>query len=72
MTRQEDANKATVKELLAGLSDEEIHALCVDALRAWRRKHPTEGQFSVHGALGLEIVPLLLARKGRTPSTATP
>jgi hypothetical protein len=65
MTRQEDANKATVKELLEGLSDAEIRALCIDALQTWRRKHPTEGQFSVHGALGLEVVPLLIARKGR-------
>lgn len=67
MNRAEETNTATVKELLEGLSDAEIRELCINALRAWRRKHPTEGQFSVHGALGLEVVPLLLARKGRAP-----
>jgi hypothetical protein len=65
MTRQEEENRATVKELLEDLSDTEISILCISALRTWRRKHPTE--VSVHGALGLEVVPLLLARKKRPP-----
>jgi len=67
MTHQEQ-NTARVKALLEGLSDVEIRALCIDALRTWRRKHPTEGQFAMHGALGLEVLPLLLARKGHAPA----
>ena len=66
-TMTQEQNTARVKELLEGLSDTEIRALCIEALRTWRRKLPTEGQFAMHGALGLEVVPLLLARKGHAP-----
>jgi len=67
MTTWEQRNTTIVKELLDGVPDAEVHRLCIAALRNWRRTHPNDGHFAMHGALGLELVPLLLANKGRTP-----
>ncbi len=52
-----------MKELLKGLSDEEVRQLCVEALRAWRKSHPNETQVAMHGALGRELVSLLSNRR---------
>jgi hypothetical protein len=65
MTKDEERRQAVVQELLEGLSDLETRQLCIEALRTWYRKHPTEGLFAMHGGLGLELVPLLLQRKNR-------
>lgn len=67
MTRVDEERRAMVKELLEGISDEQVKDMCIDALRSWRSKHPAEGMFSVHAALGLEVVPLLLAHKRLDP-----
>jgi hypothetical protein len=67
VTSWEAENSAAVRELLEGVSDAEVHALCVQALRIWRGKHRAEGQWSMHGALGQEVVPLVVEHKGRPP-----
>lgn len=67
MTTWEQKNTTIVKELLDGVPDAEVRRLCIAALRNWRRRHPSDVHFAMHGALGLELVPLLLAHKGRTP-----
>lgn len=53
MTKDDEQRQAIVRELLEGLSDLEIRQLCIDALRTWYRKHPTEGLFALHSGLGL-------------------
>jgi hypothetical protein len=64
----EQKNIAAVKELLDGVSDAEVHALCVQALRTWLGKRPSEGQFAMHGELGREVIPLLVAHRNRPPA----
>lgn len=67
-----DVDKAAMKELLSGLTDAEVRALCVDALREWHRKHPGHTQPSMHGDLGRELVPTLLRGRTLTISGAAP
>jgi hypothetical protein len=61
-----------MKALLSGLSDVEVRETCLEALRAWHRKHPGETQAALHGALGRELVPLLQQRRGSSAVTAMP
>jgi hypothetical protein len=68
VTAWEEQNIAAVKELLDGVSDAEVHALCVQALRIRHRKHAREVQFAIHDALGRELIPLLVARHNRPPA----
>lgn len=58
------SSKEAVKALLDGLSDLEVRQLCIKALRERHSRHPKEAQLSMHGGLGIELVPLLAARKG--------
>jgi hypothetical protein len=58
------ASKESVKALLDGLSDIEVRELCIKALRQWHSRRPADDQFQMHGTLGVELVPLLAARKG--------
>lgn len=56
----------TVERLLTNLSDLEVRADRLAALRSWRAAHPRGATFSLHGDLGLHLVPLLAARRGET------
>jgi hypothetical protein len=56
-------DKLAMKELLKGISDTEVRELCLEALRAWRKSHPSGAQVQMHGALGRELVPILLKRR---------
>jgi hypothetical protein len=64
MSRPQD--KAGLQRLLAGLPDATIREICIDALRAWHLRHPTATVIAMHGELGREVVPMLLARLGET------
>lgn len=60
-----------VERLLSGLSDIEVRELCLAALRQCRadraaQRLPVETAVSLHGHLGLHMVPLLAKRKGET------
>lgn len=59
-----EADRRAVQQLLAGLTNAEVRAIGIEALRGWRSKHPHEPTFSMHGSLGLEIAPLLAERQG--------
>lgn len=61
-----------MKELLQGISDAEVRELCIEALRTWRRSHPTETQAGMNGAFGRQLVTLLLRRRTPTISGAAP
>lgn len=62
----QDQVRTEVKELLVGVPQSELTELCIQALRAWRVGKPDHEAITMHGALGLELVPLLAARKGIT------
>jgi len=53
-----------VKTLLDGLSDLEIREMCIQALRRWHAARPNDDHLQMHGGLGIELVPVLAARKG--------
>lgn len=70
----ENEARLEVRKLLDGLSNDDVHALCVEALRNWHaRLKPVEWKdphytpsievFQMHDALGRELVPLLAKRK---------
>jgi hypothetical protein len=56
-------DRAALKEMLKGLSDGEVRELCLEALRTWRQNHRNETQAAMHGALGLQLVQLLMRRR---------
>ena len=56
--------KDQAKELLKGLSTLEVRELCNKALWECHEAWPGNRQLSLHGHLGLKLVPLLAARKG--------
>jgi len=55
----------TAKELLQGISAEQLRTFGIEALRRWRQR-ANSTDFQIHGHFGLEIVPLLAAAKNRT------
>jgi len=57
------ASREAVKSLLDGLSDLEIREICIQALRRWHAGRPNDDYLQMHGGLGIELVPLLAARK---------
>jgi hypothetical protein len=65
MSRRED--KAAMKELLNGRSDDEVRALCIDVLRTWRKTHRAQPDFSLHGDLGQALYPKLMQLRGAAP-----
>jgi hypothetical protein len=52
-----------MKDLLKDISDVEVRELCLEALRLWRKGQPSQTQATMHGALGKELVQLLLRRR---------
>jgi hypothetical protein len=52
---------------LDGLSDLEVRELCIAALRQWHARWPDRDQFSMHGDLGGDLLPLLAQRKAAHP-----
>jgi hypothetical protein len=54
------------KDLINGLTTDEVRSLAIEALRRWRRASPGRNDFSMHGDLGRALVPLLAERKGVT------
>lgn len=63
----EKEDQQAVRDLLAGLTGNDVRALAMEALRRWRRTS-RELEFSIHGDLGRALVPLLTERRG-TPAT---
>lgn len=69
---RDDEQRRVVQELLDGLSDEEVRAICLEALRRWwRDPSSAHGRdralatptFQMHGHLGRQALPLLAQRK---------
>jgi hypothetical protein len=54
-----------VKDLLKGLTADEVRALAIEALRRARRVNSADPEFSMHGDLGRALVPLLAEKRGK-------
>jgi hypothetical protein len=59
----EAENTEIARNLLEGLTTEDVRAVSVEALRVWRRGAPTALEFTMHGDLGRALVPLLAQKK---------
>lgn len=54
-----------MKALLAGVADTAVREMCIEGLRRWHQRMPFSNTIQMHGTLGVEVVPQLLARAGK-------
>lgn len=69
MSRPQD--REAVKDLLDGLTFAEVREFSVNALRTWHRRGGHDDHISMHGVLGVALLPILLEYKHRTADFET-